>query len=116
VIFNYLGQVDPDRSTLRRFKVVAAPSGPTAAPQQRSALLEINAAVRGGQFTAIWTYSANRHEAATVTAVAHSFLAELRANRGALLSPEAGGYTPSDFGDVPLSQSELDLLIADSGH
>jgi non-ribosomal peptide synthase protein (TIGR01720 family) len=51
-----------------------------------------------------------------VTAVADSFLAELRAIIAHCLSPEAGGYTPSDFGDVPLSQSELDLLIADSGH
>jgi hypothetical protein len=31
------------------------------------------------------------------------------------LSPEAGGYTPSDFPDIDLSQDELDKLLTKIG-
>jgi non-ribosomal peptide synthase protein (TIGR01720 family) len=60
-----------------------------------------------------WSYSANVHRHATIEALAKSFLEALRALIAHCQSPEAGGYTPSDFPVAGLSQSDLDDLMAE---
>ncbi len=57
------------------------------------------------------TYSANVHALASIERVAARFAEALRALLAHCLSPEAGGYTPSDFPDANLTQEELDIVL-----
>jgi non-ribosomal peptide synthase protein (TIGR01720 family) len=59
-----------------------------------------------------WTYSENLHRAATIERLAQAYRDELRSLIAHCLSPEAGGYTPSDFPSAGLDQRGLDALIA----
>ena len=68
-----------------------------------------------GQLHLSWTYNENIHRRETIERVSQDFISELRKLIVNCQSPEAGGYTPSDFPDADLSQSELDDLIASIG-
>ena len=59
-----------------------------------------------------WAYSEVAHRRETIERVAEDFISALRKIIAHCQSPEAGGYTPSDFPDADLSQSELDDLAA----
>jgi non-ribosomal peptide synthase protein (TIGR01720 family) len=48
-----------------------------------------------------------------VERLAAGFLEALRALIAHCQSPTAGGYTPSDFPDVELSQEQLDQILAE---
>jgi len=60
-----------------------------------------------------WSYSTNLHRRQTISALASGFLEELRSLIAHCQSPDAGGYTPSDFSDVELSQEEIEELISE---
>jgi non-ribosomal peptide synthase protein (TIGR01720 family) len=59
-----------------------------------------------------WIYSAGLHRQATIPALADRSMAALRRLIEHCRSPEAGGYTPSDFGKARVSQRDLDSLLA----
>jgi hypothetical protein len=56
-------------------------------------------------------YSENRHEKATIEALARRYTEALAALIAHCVSPEARGVTPSDFEDAGLSQEALDMLV-----
>jgi non-ribosomal peptide synthase protein (TIGR01720 family) len=61
-----------------------------------------------------WMYSTAIHQRATVEGVAERFITALRSLIAHCLSPQAGGYTPSDFPLAHLDQQafqELSILI-----
>jgi non-ribosomal peptide synthase protein (TIGR01720 family) len=60
-----------------------------------------------------WSYSQRVHRRATVERLAQGFLKALEALIVHCRSPEAGGFTPSDFPEVELSHGELEELIAE---
>jgi non-ribosomal peptide synthase protein (TIGR01720 family) len=60
-----------------------------------------------------WKYSKAFHHQATVENLANNYVKVLEAIIDHCLSPEAGGYTPSDFPEVGLSQEALDELLAE---
>jgi amino acid adenylation domain-containing protein/non-ribosomal peptide synthase protein (TIGR01720 family) len=111
IIFNYLGQVDqvlPEGAPLR---LAPEPAGPTQSPDAvRPHLVEVIGRVTAGKLAVRFTYSENRHARATIDALADGFLGALRALVVHASSPEAGGYTPSDFRRVRLAQSAIDAL------
>jgi non-ribosomal peptide synthase protein (TIGR01720 family) len=72
----------------------------------------LNGSIVQGRFQLNWTYSENVHQRATIERLAQDFMAALQALIAHCQSPEAGGYTPSDFSKVKLSQQALDRLIA----
>jgi amino acid adenylation domain-containing protein/non-ribosomal peptide synthase protein (TIGR01720 family) len=110
--FNYLGQFDAGRSGDALFRITPEGAGPArAAANPRTHLLEVNAAVAGGELRVGWTYGAGIHREATVRALADRFLDELRALVAHCRSGDAGGYTPSDFPSVKLDQKKLDRLM-----
>jgi hypothetical protein len=45
--------------------------------------------------------------------LAHEYIEALEAIIAYCLSPEAGGYTPSDFPDIEFSQEGLDELLVE---
>jgi non-ribosomal peptide synthase protein (TIGR01720 family) len=59
-----------------------------------------------------WSYSANLHRQATVERLAQEFIAALRNLITHCQSPDAGGYTPSDFNLAKLDKRKLDKVLS----
>jgi amino acid adenylation domain-containing protein/non-ribosomal peptide synthase protein (TIGR01720 family) len=111
--FNYLGQLDQALPEAAPFRWARESSGPSHSPRaRRRYLLDVTASVAGGRLSVQWRYSEARHLRGTVERLAEGYLAELRALIAHCLSPEAGGYTPSDFQEQGLSQNVIDMLAA----
>lgn len=114
ITFNYLGQSDQVFSQSSLFAPAQESSGPARSPRgNRSSLIEINGIVAGGQLRLNWTYSKAIHRQVTIESLAQSFLEALRELITHCLSPNAGGYTPSDFPQMQFSQEELDELLGE---
>jgi non-ribosomal peptide synthase protein (TIGR01720 family) len=112
VSFNYLGQFDqvlPDGSP---FGPARESRGPVHSPRgTRRYVLEVTGSIAGRQLQLVWTYSAHLHHRATIARLAQAYLAALQALIRHCQSPEAGGYTPSDFPLAQLEQDELDKVF-----
>jgi len=116
VCFSYLGRVDqaiagsvlfgPVRETSRLHR---------SSWGRRRYLLEINGYLAGGRLECDWTYSEHSYRHDTIEGLAQDFIEVLRTLIVHRQSPEAGGYTPSDFPQMRLSQRELDELITALG-
>jgi amino acid adenylation domain-containing protein/non-ribosomal peptide synthase protein (TIGR01720 family) len=112
VSFSYLGQVDQALPERGLFGPASESAGPLHSPHgRRSHLLEISAIVAAGQLELTWTYSAAVHHAATITRLAEDTLTALRALIAHCQSPDAGGFTPSDFPLLGMSQDALDKIL-----
>nr|MCH9649032.1 amino acid adenylation domain-containing protein [Deltaproteobacteria bacterium] len=124
VLFNYLGQVgaegaggsenrDPKGEDLP-FRLVPQDLGPAVAPESvRSHPLVINGGIQGGCLEISLTYGSEVFSSATVEALAQGVIAQVERLVDHCRSPEAGGFTPSDFPLARLGQSQLDHLVAD---
>ena len=113
VSFNYLGQFDQVLSESSPFVAARESFGATRSRKgTRSHLLRINANIANGQLQIAWSYSENIHHRETIERLADDFIDSLQSLINHCMSPEAGGYTASDFPQAQLSQKDLDLLIA----
>ncbi len=82
----------------------------------RRHLLDVEGSVSGGEGNALrvaWTFSTRVYRRDAVQALADWFLRSLRSLIQYCQSPEAGGFTPSDFPEAGLSQEDLDDLLAE---
>jgi amino acid adenylation domain-containing protein/non-ribosomal peptide synthase protein (TIGR01720 family) len=114
VSFNYLGQYDQTQLATLGWKYAQESSGSIHSPKgQRHHLLNINGLVVDGRLKLEWQYSEKFHRRDTVEQLAHEYLEALETIISHCLSPEAGGYTPSDFPDIEFSQEGLDELLAE---
>ncbi|MBX7222933.1 MAG: amino acid adenylation domain-containing protein [Blastocatellia bacterium] len=112
VLFNYLGQFDQVLTEGARMAPAPEPKGADHSPQaRRSHTFEINVHVAGGQLQVNWAYSRNRHRRETVETLSRNYLEALRALIRHCLTPDAGGFTPSDFPGAKISQKDLDRLM-----
>ncbi len=112
VSFNYLGQFDQILPPSSGLAPALEATGPVHDPAgRRRYLLEVNVFVSGGRLQMEWTYSDRVHRRATIERLAQNYLAQLRELIAHCLSPEAGGYTPSDFPLADLEQAKLDWLV-----
>ncbi len=116
ISFNYLGQFENVASAATLFQAATESTGLAVSQQaRRSYLLDINCLVVNEQLRVEWTYSEALHHSATIERLAQDFLAALSTLIAHCTSPEAGGYTPSDFPQARLSQSSLDKIISKMG-
>jgi microcystin synthetase protein McyA len=114
VLFNYLGQFEPGRLQKGDWKLADESKGPNHSLKgHRSHLLEITARVIEGQLQVNWTYSDLIYERSTVEYLGRSYKEALLKLIEHCLSPDAGGYTPSDFPVAQLNQQELDDILAE---
>ncbi len=114
VSFNYLGQFDQTHLAPLGWKYAQESSGSIHSSKgQRRHLLNVNGLVIEGRLQMEWKYSEAFHHQATVENLANNYVKVLEAIIDHCLSPEAGGYTPSDFPEVGLSQEALDELLAE---
>lgn len=113
VVVNYHGRVDRSIPDVGPFTVSSVPLGGEKNPaQRRPRAIEIEAGVRGGVLDVEWIYPPNRMREETVMRLADDFLAHIRdLTRFCVENP--GGYTPSDFPLVQLTQKEVDRLVVD---
>jgi amino acid adenylation domain-containing protein/non-ribosomal peptide synthase protein (TIGR01720 family) len=113
ISFNYLGQFDQLLPESSPFMPARESAGRTYSPMGlRPHLLEVNGSVVGGCLQMTWTYSENVHERETVEQFGGHFIAALQDIIAHCRLQEAGGFTPSDFPLVKLSQQELDRVAA----
>jgi amino acid adenylation domain-containing protein/non-ribosomal peptide synthase protein (TIGR01720 family) len=113
VSFNYLGQFDSLLSPDGMFAPAKESSGAEHSHLgSRSHLLEVNAFVAEGQLQVNWTYSSNLHQQATVESLAQGFVTALQVLIAHCQSPEAGGYTASDFPLAKLDEQKLGTIAA----
>ncbi|BCL80829.1 non-ribosomal peptide synthetase [Ktedonobacteria bacterium brp13] len=111
VSFNYLGQLDQpfgESSQMQRLHISAGSAQGTVG--QRPHTLIVNGSVVGGCLTFVWQYSHQLHRVETIQRLAHAFLRALQEIIVHCQSPEAGGYTPSDFPLAGLQQSQLEQI------
>jgi amino acid adenylation domain-containing protein/non-ribosomal peptide synthase protein (TIGR01720 family) len=116
VCFNYLGQWEPvpaENPSLAQAQESAG--SPRSGDGQRSYLHDVSASVINGQLKMNWTYSKNIHNRTTIEGLAQSYRTYLRLLIEHCQSPDAGGFTSSDFPTANLSQKELDKLVAKIG-
>ncbi len=112
--FNYLGQFDQVVGEGAAFAPARESAGPERSLRgRRRYLLEVVGSVFDGRLRMSWTYDANRLRRETTEAVAQWYMEALRDLIEHCRSPQAGGFTPSDFSKMKFSQEELDELVAD---
>ncbi|NEP72550.1 MAG: amino acid adenylation domain-containing protein [Okeania sp. SIO2G4] len=113
ICFNYLGQLDNTQSSEIDWQVASESIGTEHSPEgTRSYLLDINAAVVAGKLQVTWKYSRNFHNESTIEKLSRNYIEALEQLIEHCLSPEAGGYTPSDFPLAQLNQLQLDQILA----
>ena len=112
ILFNYLGQVDRVLSGSPLFLLANESSGLAHSLKgSRGYLLEVNGLVVENQLQLHWTYSETIHKRVTVERLAETFVEALRSLIAHCQSPDAGGFTPSDFPLAQLGQDELDAVL-----
>ncbi len=114
VSFNYLGQFDQGQLRGIDWKLASESKGANQSLEgHRTHLLEITARVVEGQLQINWSYSRHLHRHSTVESLVQKYLQALLKLIDHCLSPEVGGYTPSDFPVANLNQQELDEILAE---
>jgi amino acid adenylation domain-containing protein/non-ribosomal peptide synthase protein (TIGR01720 family) len=111
IVFNFLGQFDQIQ-TQTGWKFTSQSRGSNQNVQQtRDHLLEVNSWVVEGQLQIDWGYSRNFHSKETVKKIAQRYSQAVKSIIEHCQGEDSFGYTPSDFPDALLSQSELDELL-----
>lgn len=114
LVFNYLGQFDQIVNENSPFKPLSEGMGLERSPDSlREHLLEVSASVRNGELNVVFTFSKNYHNEETINRLAQDYLSEIRNLMAFCASPNAGGYTPSDFEEAGLEEDEIDDLLAE---
>ncbi len=112
VSFNYLGRFDATAGEGELFAFAPeAVRGAAGEALADAPLFAVDALVLDGRLRVSWTYDPGRHLPSTAERLASGFVAEIAALVEHCLSPEAGGFTPSDFPLAGLDQEALDRLL-----
>jgi non-ribosomal peptide synthase protein (TIGR01720 family) len=69
------------------------------------------ASVIDGQLRMEWLYCQDMYRRETIEKLARQYVEELKTIIEHCTSPEVGGYTPSDFPDVELSQEDIQDIL-----
>jgi amino acid adenylation domain-containing protein/non-ribosomal peptide synthase protein (TIGR01720 family) len=110
VVFNYLGRLDRGNDAFPLFSLSREITGGSSPHAVRRHLLNVDGFIAAGSLEVEWSYSQNLYQRSTIQHLADGFAGELRAILDHCRSPEAGGYTPSDFALADLKQQQLDRL------
>ncbi len=112
VSFNYLGRLKQGMEEGEMLRLTSETRMRVRGGQnERRYLLEMEASVTGARLRVEWEYNERIHRPETIERLAGLYLGALERLISHCLSEEAGGFTPSDFPDAELSQTDLDDLI-----
>ncbi|MEM9487289.1 MAG: amino acid adenylation domain-containing protein, partial [Cyanobacteria bacterium P01_F01_bin.116] len=110
--FNYLGQIDKGLDASAGWSLAPEPVGEVHAPDgNRPHLIDINVQTVAGKLHINWSYSRVHHYPETIEQLAQNYIHALKKLIDHCLSTDTGGYTPSDFPMVDLSQADLDDVM-----
>jgi amino acid adenylation domain-containing protein/non-ribosomal peptide synthase protein (TIGR01720 family) len=113
IAFRFLGAVKEQLPKVGPLAPASEWPGTTQSQRgKRAHLLEVCCRIAGGQLHAEFTYSANVHDRATIENLAEDFAESLQALIAHCQSPEAGGFTASDFPGAQLSQAALSQFLS----
>jgi non-ribosomal peptide synthase protein (TIGR01720 family) len=105
-----LAEAIPERSTLR---LVEGPLGlSTSADDVRPFLLDLSARVENGSLRLDLTWSERLHERDQMERLVEQLGQEVSALLTYCTTHQAVGYTPTDFPDAEIGQSDLDKIVA----
>jgi non-ribosomal peptide synthase protein (TIGR01720 family) len=109
----YLGQFDAGAGPAAPVSVAGERVGAERDPSgARTHLIEVTSMIVGGRLQTTFTYSVNRHRRETIDGLAARYKESVLAAIAHCRSVEAATFTPSDFPQAGLSQTELDALFA----
>jgi non-ribosomal peptide synthase protein (TIGR01720 family) len=111
LLINYLGQFD--RSLGEEALLQGAPEGsgaPVGAEQQRSAKVEMNALVIGGQLQMAWSYSRQQYKPETITQLAQNYLLTLRDVIRHCTSSDARAFSANDFSEFKWESEQFGAI------
>ena len=112
ICFSYLAQSEHPLETGDLLTIATdLPRSEQGLQNPRPYLLSIEAKIVAGQLQICWTYSKAQYRSTTVESLAETFLQKLRSLIAHCLSPNTGGYTPSDLPLAKLDQATLDGLV-----
>jgi amino acid adenylation domain-containing protein/non-ribosomal peptide synthase protein (TIGR01720 family) len=112
IVFNYMGKLDQTGKGDSLFRTVDAARGSVVSPRaKRRYLFEINGGVREGSLQFVWSYSPDLHRPAEMEKLRDDFIATLNEIAGRHSGLAAPVYTPSDFPDAGLTQSQLNSFL-----
>ena len=112
ISFNYLGQFDQIVGQGTLCEPAQEASGPSHSQQAvRQHVVEISGGITRGQLQLVWTYSAHLHKRTTIERLAQHYNEALCVLIAHCQSPEAGGYTPSDFPLANLDQQAISKVL-----
>ena len=115
VSFNYLGEFDQSLAAAGfRWRSEASGASRSQAALRRY-VLEVQGMVLDGQLQVTWTYSSALHRRSTVEGLAQAYASALESLIAHCVSPDAGGYTPSDFPHADLKQGDVDSILLEMG-
>jgi non-ribosomal peptide synthase protein (TIGR01720 family) len=119
ISFNYLGQVNTSQTEAGQAVGLGLAGESVGAVHssrgQRSTVLGVTGSISAGRLRLEWHYSAGMYRRQTIEELADIYLRCLQALIVHCRSPEAVGYTPSDFPDAGLSEEDLDAVLGEVG-
>jgi non-ribosomal peptide synthase protein (TIGR01720 family) len=116
IIFNYVGMIDKmlDKSLPVRFSEGSI--GSLRSPQwKRRHSFVINGGIFQGSVRLKWSYSAGLYSSDSVKRLTEDFIGTLRDIIEECRSFDREIYTPSDFPELELDQSDIDALMSEIG-
>ncbi|HEY4640150.1 MAG TPA: condensation domain-containing protein, partial [Thermoanaerobaculia bacterium] len=115
--FVYLGEVDGSvNAPAAIFRPAAEAAGAQQDPlETRPFLIDVSVVITGSALHVNWHYSANIHRRAAIEAAADRTIDEIGKLILHCIAEDAGGYSPSDFPEAELTQSDLDEILATFG-
>jgi non-ribosomal peptide synthase protein (TIGR01720 family) len=115
ISFNYTGQIDQAFADAPFYIAPESPGVMYSPRALRAHALDVQAGVRGGRLRVRLASAEGRFAPGAVEALADGFLGRLRALIAHCLSPEAGGYTPSDFSKAGLDEAGIGAVLDQLG-
>ncbi|MGK7886280.1 MAG: amino acid adenylation domain-containing protein, partial [Crocosphaera sp.] len=113
ISFNYLGQFDQIATSPPILGFAQESTGLSHSQQcLRRHLIDINGQIIADKLRINWTFNYNFHHRETIKKLADDYQNNLQFLIEHCQSPEAGGFTPSDFPVANLKQQELDYLLS----
>jgi non-ribosomal peptide synthase protein (TIGR01720 family) len=110
--FNYLGQFDQALSSAVGFRPAQLSTGFNHSPRaRREHLIDVAGSIFESKLCLELAYSSSLHHQATIQNLARAYIRCLGQLIQHCLSPEAGGYTPSDFKDVQLTEEDIGIIL-----
>ncbi|BAY81673.1 peptide synthetase [Calothrix parasitica NIES-267] len=112
ISFNYLGQFDSMLTVSNVFELAKESPGLTQdINSERAYLLEINGSIIEEQLKLTWTYSKHIYDKSVIDNLGKKYIETLIQLIQHCQSPDASGYTPSDFSLVEIEQNQLDDIL-----